>query len=101
MKPVRRSRKPRESAKAKRAESSVADRKWGSVLGKEEDRHVEEHAKELSDQYVEDGSAHAGEEASGEFASIRNPSRRELRKAIVMSEILGLPLALRQPDEQL
>ena len=35
-----------------------------------------------------------------EFHAIRHPTRRTLRQAILMSEILGPPLALREPDER-
>ncbi|UCE61060.1 MAG: hypothetical protein JSU63_04780 [Phycisphaerales bacterium] len=101
VKPARKPRKPRKSAKPKQFESSVADQKLESVLGKAEDRAFAERAKELGDLHIKDDSDRAGKAVGGEFASIRNPSHHALRKAIVMSEILGPPLALRKPDDQL
>jgi hypothetical protein len=35
-----------------------------------------------------------------ELDAVRHPTRRSLRQAILMSEILGPPLALRMPDER-
>ncbi len=72
-----------------------------ATLGEEEDTKFAKRARELGTLRVERTAELVPEVVHGEFDPIRNPTRRWLRQAILMREILGPPLALRPPDDRL
>ncbi|MHC4698020.1 MAG: hypothetical protein ACYTFA_14905 [Planctomycetota bacterium] len=70
------------------------------TLGEEEDRKFAKRERELGTLRVQSELETSAVEAPGEFDAVRNPTRRSLRQAILMREILGPPLAMRPPDDR-
>ena len=70
------------------------------TLGEDEDRKFAKRERELGTLRVQSEPETSAVQTPGEFDVVRNPTRRSLRQAILMREILGPPLSLRPPDDR-
>jgi len=99
--------RPRSSTKAQRRvvpppearQERVEKRHLKSSFEVDEDRKFVERAAKLGKLTHAPATADSAP-ASGEFDDIRRPSRKDLRKAIIMNEILGPPVSLRPPEQR-
>lgn len=98
--PVRVARSQRRiSVKPKESKLSHLEPTLDTTLG-EEDTKFAKRADQLGTLRRERTAELVPEVVPDEFDAVRHPTRRSLRQAILMKEILGLPLALRPPDDR-
>lgn len=88
------------SAKPKESKLRHLEPTLEATLGKEEDTKFAKRARQLGTLRTERTAELVPEVVHSEFDPVRHPTRRSLRQAILMKEILGLPLALRPPDDR-
>ncbi len=99
--PVRVARSQRRiSVKPKESKLRHLEPALDATLGEEEDAKFAKRARELGTLRTERTAELVPEIVHGEFDPVRRPTRRSLRQAILMKEILGPPLALRPPDDR-
>ncbi len=90
----------RVSPRPQKRKSQRAEQRLHVTLGEDVDRKFAKRDRELGSQRVHSEAETPTEQTVGEFDEVRHPTRRSLRQAILMSEILGPPLALRLPDDR-